>query len=319
LAVLANQSSIADLESVVVWSVLLAAMLRFATPLVFAALGGLFSERSGVVNIGLEGMMLTGAFFAAWGAEATGSWPAGLAIGLASGGALAAIHAFVSIHLRADQIISGTAINILALGLSGYLFIDTYGQQGLPSDVPVVPDIDLPLLDGVPLVGAIFGDLNLMIWIAILLVPLTWLVVFHTPLGLRLRACGEHPSAAESSGVPLFPLRYGAVILSGVLAAAGGAYLSIGFLGSFGENMTAGRGFIALAALIFGRWRPFAAAGACLLFGFSSALAQRLAVYSEPGAILFEALPYILTLVALAGLVGRSIAPAALGRPYQKQ
>ncbi len=319
LAALATQSGVEKLDSVVVWSALFAATLRFATPLVFAALGGLFSERSGVVNIGLEGMMLTGAFFAIWGAEATGSWAAGLLLGLAAGGALAAVHAVVSIHLGADQIISGTAVNILALGLTGYFFIDSYGLQGTPTDVPRVPGVHLPLVQEIPFLGAIFGDLNLLVWIAIVLVPLTWLVVFRTPIGLRLRACGEHPGAAETTGVRLLPMRYAAVIMSGVLAATGGAYLSIGFLGSFSENVTAGRGFIALAALIFGRWRPFGAAGACLLFGFSSALAQRLSVYSESGAVLFQALPYVLTLIALAGLIGRSIAPAALGRPYTKQ
>jgi len=318
LAILATQSGAEKLDTVVVWSALFAATLRFATPLVFAALGGLLSERSGVVNIGLEGMMLTGAFFAIWGAEATDSWLLGLLVGLAAGGALAAVHAVVSIHLGADQIISGTAVNILALGLTGYFFLDTYGQQGTPTDVLTVPSVSLGFLSGIPFLDAIFGDLNLLIWIAIALVPTIWLVVFHTPAGLRLRACGEQPRAAETSGVRVLPVRYTAVILSGVLAAAGGAYLSIGFLGSFGENMTVGRGFIALAALIFGRWRPFGAVGACLLFGFSSALAQRLPVYSESGAVLFQILPYVLTLVALAGLIGRSIAPAALGRPHTK-
>ena len=177
----------------------------------------------------------------------------------------------------------------------------------------------LPFLEDVPFLGEIFGHLNLMIWIAILLVPLTWLVIFKTPVGLRIRACGEHPRAADTVGINVYAIRYGAVVISGMLAAAGGAYLSIGFVNSFNQNMTAGRGFIALAAVIFGNWRPWGAAAAALLFGFSSALAQRLPAYSESAAVLFQALPYVLTLIAVAGVIGRSIPPAAVGRPYKKQ
>ena len=157
-----------------------------------------------------------------------------------------------------------------------------------------------------------------MIWIALILVPVSWVVLFKTPLGLRIRAVGEHPKAADTVGISVYGIRYGAVVLSGMLAACGGAYLSIGFVNSFNENMTAGRGFIALAAVIFGNWRPFGAAAACLLFGFSSALAQRLPEYSSSAAVLFQALPYVLTLIAVAGVIGRSIPPAAVGRPYKK-
>lgn len=319
LGILALQSSVGKLESVVVWSALFAAMLRYATPLAFAALGGLFSERSGVVNIGLEGMMLMGAFFAILGADKTGSWVAGLLIGIAAGAALASVHAFFAISLRSDQIVGGTAINFLALGITGYLLIDIYGTEGTPTDTPSIPNVSLGFLDGVPFLGAIFGDLNLMIWLMLLTVVLTWVVVFRTPAGLRIRSVGEHPRAADTVGISVYGVRYGAVILSGALAAAGGAYLSIGFVNSFTENMTAGRGFIALAALIFGKWRPFGAAGACMLFGFSSALAQRLPEYSQSASVLFQALPYVLTLIAVAGIVGRSIPPAAVGRPYRKQ
>lgn len=318
MAILAGLSGVDKLESVVVWSALLAAMLRFATPLMFAALGGLFSERSGVVNIGLEGMMLMGAFFAILGADKTDSWVLGLLIGVASGAALASVHAFFAISLRADQIVGGTAINFLALGITGYLFIDTYGTEGTPTDTPSIPDVHLGFLEDVPFVGDIFGDMNLMIWLALLAVVATWLVIFRTPIGLRIRSVGEHPRAADTVGINVYATRYAAVILSGALAAAGGAYLSIGFVNSFNENMTAGRGFIALAALIFGNWRPVGAAAACLLFGFSSALAQRLPEYSSSAAVLFQALPYLLTLVAVAGVIGRSIPPVAVGRPYKK-
>ena len=337
LAYLATRSEIGKLETVVVWSALFASMLRYATPLIFGALGGMFSERSGVVNVGLEGMMLMGAFFGIMAADKLDSWFLGLVVGILSGGAMALLHAIWSVHLRADQIISGFAINFLALGITGYLFIDIYGQEGTPTDIPSIPAVNLDFLSG-PLgwlggldwiggqpagvftaIGLIFGNLNLMIWIALILIPLSWVVLFKTPLGLRIRAVGEHPRAADTVGIDVYRIRYGAVIASGMLAAAGGAFLSIGFVNSFNENMTAGRGFIALAAMIFGNWRPFGAAAACLLFGFSSALAQRLPEYSESAAVLFQALPYVLTLIAVAGVIGRSIPPAADGRPYQKQ
>jgi general nucleoside transport system permease protein len=318
---LATRADVTNLEAVVVWSALLGSMLRWATPLAFAAIGGLFSERSGVVNIALEGMMLMGAFFAILAADKLDSWWLGLLCGILAGGAAALVHAFFSIHLRADQIVGGTAINFLALGLTGYLFIDVYGTEGTPTDIPEIPDVHLSFIEDVPLIGDVFGQLNLMIWLAIALVFCTWMVVFKTPIGLRIRSVGEHPRAADTVGINVYAVRYGAVVLSGMLAAAGGAYLSIGFIHSFNENMTDGRGFIALAALIFGNWRPFGAAAACLLFGFSTALAQRLGTIEEweSYAVLFQALPYVLTLIAVAGVIGRSIPPAAVGRPYKKQ
>ena len=314
----ATQSGVGNLERVVVWSALFAAMLRYATPLIFAALGGLFSERSGVINIALEGMLLMGAFFAVLGADLTNSWFLGVLIGMASGGALAAIHAVAAVSLRADQIVSGTALNFLALGITSYLYLNRYGAEGTPTDLPQVPDVKLPLVDEIPFFGDIFGQLNLLIWAGLALVLITWVVVFRTPPGLRLRSVGENPLAAETAGLPVVRTRYLAVIMSGLLAGAGGAYLSIGFVHSFSENMTVGKGFIALAALIFGRWRPGGALAAALLFGFSTALAQRLPVFSPSAATLFQALPYVLTLIAVAGVVGRSIAPAALGRPLER-
>ena len=319
VGLLAAKASFSHSEAVFVWSSLIAATLRWATPLIFAAMGGLFSERSGVVNIALEGMMLAGAFFGIWGSVRFGHWAFGLATAVAAGAALAVVHAFFSIHLRADQIVSGTAINFLALGLTGYLYTKIYGEQGTPTELSTIPDVHLGFLDDVYFLGPIVGDLNLMIWLAFATVVTAWVVIFRTPLGLRIRAAGEHPRAADAVGVSVYRIRYAAVTVSGVLAALGGAYLSIGFVGSFGENMTVGRGFIALAALIFGMWKPFGAMGAALLFGFSSALARELPEYSEQAALLFQTLPYVLTLVAVAGLIGRSIPPAAIGRPYEKQ
>jgi simple sugar transport system permease protein len=319
LGVVAADQSYSHHEAVFVWSSLFAATLRWSTPLIFAAIGGMFSERSGVVNIALEGMMLAGAFFGIWGTVRFDGWIWGLLAAMIAGGAFALVHAFFSIHLRADQIVSGTAINFLALGLTGYLYIYIYGDEGTPTDLSTIPNVHLSFLDGVYFIGPIFSDMNLMIWLALATVVLSWIVMFKTPVGLRIRSVGEHPRAAETVGISVYRVRYISVVVSGMLAALGGAYLSIGFVGSFGENMTVGRGFIALAALIFGMWKPFGAFGAALLFGFSSALARALPEYSEQAALLFETLPYVLTLIAVGGLIGRSIPPAAVGRPYEKQ
>jgi ABC-type uncharacterized transport system permease subunit len=313
----ATRSGVGHLEQVVVWGALLASTLRYATPLIFGALGGMFSERSGVINIALEGMMLVGAFFGAWGADVTDSWIGGLVIAVLAGALFALIHAVFAVSLRADQIVSGTALNLLAVGITGYLYVDIYGNQGTPDDLPAVPDIKLPI-KSVPLLGDVFGQLNLLVWLALALVVVTWVVMFRTRQGLRLRSAGENPLAAETAGLSVVRIRYAGVMVSGALAALGGAFLSIGFNHSFTQNMSAGRGFIALAALIFGRWRPAGALAATLLFGFGSALAQRLPTFSESGAVLFQALPYVLTLIAVTGVIGRSIAPAAIGRPLPR-
>jgi general nucleoside transport system permease protein len=301
----------------------LASTLRFATPLAFAAMGGIFSERSGVVNIGLEGMMLTGAFFAVWGSIWSGTWVVGLLMAMLFGGLLAFVHGVFSIHLRADQIISGFAVNLLALGLTGYLFSAIY-PGGIPNgEVSRVPTLGLGFLDDVPGIGSflhdVFGGLSLLVWLMFLVVILAYVVLFKTAIGLRIRSVGEHPRAADTVGISVYGVRYAAVVTSGVLAALGGAFLSIGFVGTFSENMTSGRGYIALSAVIFGKWRPGWSFAATLLFGFGFALAiplQREAGISEN---LVSTFPYVLTLVAVAGLIGRSIPPVAIGRPYVKQ
>jgi len=301
---------------------LVAATLRFATPLAFAAMGGIFSERSGVVNIGLEGMMLVGAFFAVWGSVWSGSWVVGLLMAMLFGGLLALIHAFFSIHLLADQIVSGFAVNLLALGVTGYLFTSIY-PNGIPSGISRVPNVTLAFLDDIPVIGSflydVFGNLNLLVWLMLATVVLTYVVLFRTALGLRIRSVGEHPRAAETVGLSVYGLRYGCVVVSGILAALGGAFLSLGFVGGFAENMTSGRGFIALAAVIFGKWRPGLTFAATLLFGFGFALAIPLQREANVSANLIATLPYIVTLIAVAGLIGRSIPPAADGRPYKKQ
>ena len=329
LAYLATRSSVDNLEIAFTWSSLIAAMFVFATPLIYASLGGIFSERSGIVNIGIEGMMLMGAFWGIWGADKTGSWITGVLIGMVSGGLIALVHAFFSIHLRADQIISGTAIYFLSLGITGYAFIQLYGDQNIPAGVSEIPRVHLAFLQHIPpdsvgdfLYGA-FGRLSLMIWIGLLCVAITHVVIFRTPLGLRLRSCGEHPRAADTVGISVYGMRYFAVVLSGMLAAAGGAFLSVGVVSSFTEGMTGGRGFIALAAVIAGNWRPFGALFFACLFGFSTALAYQLGnTYRDSVAgldVLMLMLPYVITLIIVAGVIGKSFPPASVGRPYTKQ
>jgi general nucleoside transport system permease protein len=319
LGVLATNSSETHLHIVVSWGALVASTLVWATPLTFAAIGGMFSERSGVVNVGLEGMMLAGAFFGVLGADKFNSWEMGVLTAAVAGGCFALLHAFFAIHLRADQIVGGIAINFLALGVTGYFFIQIYGDNGSPGNLPRIPNVNIPGLKHVTFLGDAIGQLNLMTWLSFVLLIVAYVVMFRTPIGLRIRAVGEHPRAAETVGINVYLTRYLSVVLSGILSALGGAYLAVGFLGSFNENMTAGRGFIALAALIFGNWRPFGAFAAALLFGASTALSFRLAIYSDSASVLFQALPYVLTLIAVAGVIGRPIPPASVGRPYSKQ
>jgi ABC-type uncharacterized transport system permease subunit len=297
---------------------LFASTLRFATPLVLGGLGGVICERSGVVNIAIEGMMLMGCFWGFWASTESLSWEVGLLAAMAAGGVSALIHAFFSIHLGGNQIISGTAINILALGVTSFAYRSLIGSSGTP-DVDRIPTLHLPGIADIPFLGDIIGDLNLMVWLMFVLVVLIWILLTRTPWGLRLRAVGEHPRAAYTVGINVYRVRYIAVVSSGVLAGMAGAFLSFGFGSSFNENMTNGRGFIALAAVVFGNWRPFGVLWAALLFGFASALGNVLQTAAGVNATLVNALPYVFTLVALVGLVGRSRAPAASGRPYQRQ
>ncbi len=280
--------------------------IRLTTPLLLSALGGLYSERAGVINIALEGLMLAGAFTAAAITHYAGNPWVGLLAGVAAGVAVAAIYAVVCIRFKADQVVSGTAINILMVGvpamLSGAFFLSSGSTPQIPKEnlIPVTPVV-----------------------IAFLLVPFTWYVLYRTPFGLRLRAVGENPGAADAAGVSVTRLRYSAVLLSGALAGIGGAYLSIGQSSLFTRNMTSGRGFIALAALIFGKWRPVQTMLACLLFGFTEAVAIQLQGVPIGGEEIpnqfIQIIPYVLTIVVLAGFIGHSRAPRALGQPYQKE
>ena len=282
--------------------------IRLSTPLILAALGGLFSERSGVINIALEGMMLAGAFTGAAATYATGSPWIGLLAAIAAGAALALIHAVATIRYRADQVVVGTAINILMLGLPGFLSGAFFLSSGSTPQLPIEQ-----LMPRAPIV------------IAFALVPLTWYVLYRTPFGLRLRAVGENPEAADAAGVNVAKIRYSGVLLSGALAAIGGAYLSIGQSSLFTRNMTSGRGFIALAALIFGKWRPVQTLLACLFFGLTEAVTIQMqgAVKLPSGENIpvhfIQMVPYVLTIVVLAGFIGHSRPPRALGRPYEKE
>ena len=297
---------------------LFASTIRFATPLVFAALGGLFSERSGVVNIGLEGLMLISAFAGVVGAFFSGSAFVGLGVALAAGLLFALIHALMCITFEADQIISGTAINLLALGGTGFLMVVIFGSGGTSPRVAGFKEIPIPLLSDIPIIGPALFSQSLLVYLMYFLVSITYFVLFRTPFGLRLRATGEVPEAVDTAGVSVTRMRYYGVGLSGLLAALGGVYLSMGLLSAFSEGMTGGRGFIALAALIFGRWNPIGAAGAALLFGFAQAVTVRAPQDLVPNEFL-QMIPYILTIVALASFGGRAIAPAAIGKPYRKE
>jgi simple sugar transport system permease protein len=280
---------------------LVTATLRMTTPLLFAALGGVLSERSGVINIALEGMMLTGAFFAVAGTWWTGNPWLGMLIGVFSAGVAASIHAYWSITLRGNQIVAGTAVNLIAAGLTAFLIQRIWGQAGGTASVEKLPN----LASGV----------NVLLPVAFLLVPVVHIFLFRTKQGLHLMASGEHPQAAESVGIDVTRNRYVAVIASGLLAGLGGAFLSIGDLSYFTLDMTAGRGFIALAAVIFGGWTPVGAMLAALLFGASQAVQiQAQAVAGFPiSTDLLLAFPYILTLIAVTGLVRASTPPAGLG------
>jgi simple sugar transport system permease protein len=281
---------------------LLKAVLRMATPLLFAAMGGLLSERSGVMNIGLEGMMLTGAFVAVLGTYYLHNPWAGLVCALLAGACVGLIHAFWSIGLRSDQIVTGTAINLLAAGITVFLCQRLWNQSGRSPKVDTLPNVT--------------AGINVLVPVAFVLVPVVWYFLRTTKPGLRLMASGENPQAAESVGIAVDKLRYVAVMMSGTLAAAGGAYLSIGSLSLFTRDMTAGRGFIALAAVIFGNWMPLGTLGACLLFAGSQALQVQAQIKGLGiSTDLLLALPYLLTLIALAGFVRNSRPPAGLGQP----
>ncbi|NSY37901.1 ABC transporter permease [Leisingera sp. ANG59] len=312
---------------------LLDSTVRLATPLLLACLAGLFSERAGIFDIGLEGKMLIAAFFSAAVAAVTGNVWLGLLAGIGSSLVLAALHGVASITFRGNQLISGVAINFLAAGMTVLIAQDWFQQGGrTPSLIGGgrFTPFDLPFaesLSGVPVLGPIYSELlsghSILVYIAFLAVPATWWVLFRTRFGLRLRAVGENPAAVDTAGVSVVGLRYGAVLICGLLCGIAGAYLATALQAGFVKDMTAGRGFIALAALIFAKWRPWHAMGACLLFGLLQAIALRFQNIELGGITIpvqaMDALPYVLTVVILAGFVGKAIPPRAGGEPYVKE
>jgi ABC-type uncharacterized transport system permease subunit len=297
---------------------LFAATLRMATPLVFAALGGIFSERVGVINVGLEGMMLTGAFTGVLATFYTDNPWLGVLAAILVGGLLGLLHALLTVKFVGNQVVSGTGINILALGITAYLCQIIWGSRGASQSVTGFGAVSIPLLRDVPVLGDIFSSHTPLVYVMLLLVVLSYVVLFRTPLGLRIRAVGEHPAAADTAGINVYRTKYLCLMLSGMLAALGGAFLSLGQLNFFVSGMTAGKGFIALAAMILGGWMPFGALGAGLLFGFAEAMQMRLQGMGLLPPQIILIIPYILTIVVLAGFVRKTRAPSDY-KPYEKE
>ncbi len=298
---------------------MLKATVQRSVPLTIGALSGILCERSGVVNIAIEGMFLMGAMVASLVASVTGNLWIGLAAAMLASAMLAGVHAVLSIHYRVDQIISGTVINIFSVGITSFIsakFLQTF--PGL-NNARTFPPFSLPILGDIPVIGPIFFEGNIFLFGMYILLIVIHVGLFYTRWGLRVRAVGEHPRAADTLGINVFRTRYIAVLLGGLVAGFGGAYFTLGSVGRFDEVMTAGRGFIALAAMIFGKWMPFGAFGASLIFGFAESLQGKLSILKVPipSQFLLTA-PYIATMIALAGLVGRAVAPAADGKPYSK-
>ncbi|WP_374377284.1 ABC transporter permease [Dongia sp.] len=312
----------------------LAATIRMATPLIYCAMAGIFSERSGIIDIGLEGKMLAAAFAAAVIAAETGSPYLALFSAIIVAVLLSLVHGYACITSRGDQVVSGVAINIAAAGLTVVLGHAWFGRGGNTPDLApdqrfmpiILPGVDT--VDSLPILGSIYRHIvsghSLLTYLSLVLVPVAWFVLYRTRFGLRLRATGEAPAVVDTAGIPVMRMRYAAVMIAGALCGVAGAFLSISQNATFQKEMTAGRGFIALAAMIFGKWRPFPAFFACLLFGFLDAIAIRLQGVALPGigqvpVPLIQALPYMFTVILLAGFIGRAVAPKALGTAYIKE
>jgi len=289
---------------------LFAAMLRMATPIAFSSLGGIFSERAGIINVGLEGMMLTSAFVGVVGSYYTGNPWLGLLAAVIAGGLLGLLHALLTVKFKGDQIVSGTGINIFAMGFTAYMCQIIYGSRGASATVTGFEAIPIPI--------PIIGDHTPLVYLMFAVAVLSHIVLFKTPIGLRIRAVGEHPAAADTAGIDVYRIKYLCVMVSGMLAGLGGAFLSLGHLNLFAWGMSGGRGFMALAAMIFGRWMPLGAFGASLLFGFADALQMRLQALGLLPPQFILAIPYILTIAVLIGFA-RKVTPPSDYKPYSKE
>ncbi len=312
-----------QIEPALIAGYLLKTTLQMGTPIILAALGGMFSERSGIVNIGLEGMMLTGAFTAVVVTAFTGNPWLGLLIGAGAGGLLAVIHAIVCVKFKGNHIVSGTGLILLGFGISTLGLWIVWNIRGRSDEVTRLPNVEIAGLETVPVFGTTFSSLSPVVYLMFIITALCWYIMYRTPFGLRLRAAGEDPSTLDTAGVNVETYRIIGVILSGVLAGLGGAYLSVGYESAFAKNMTAGRGFIGLAALIFGNWTPIGCLLAGLFFGFLSGLEYGLQISLGQETVraylsFIQMLPFILVVVALAG-IRRSVPPKAIGQPYEKE
>ena len=290
-----------------------------AVPIAMGALAGVLSERVAVVNIAIEGMLLAGAFTGALVGSLLGGWT-GLAAATLTGGLFGLILAALVVTYRMDQIIAGVVINLFVLGVTSYVSSQVFQQYRFLNNAPVFRTIELPFLADLPVIGPVLFQQNVFVYAALIMVAVATYYLFYTRSGLRARAVGEHPRAADTLGIDVYRIRYVNVTIAGMVAGFGGAWLTLGLVGRFDENMTGGRGFIALAAMIFGRWHPVGALLAALIFGFADSLQQKMALLGTPIPSEFLAMaPYIATIVVVAGLVGRARAPAADGKPYVKE
>ncbi len=297
---------------------LFAAAIRMATPIVYAALGGMFSERVGVVNIGMEGIMLTSALGGVTVSYYTGNPWLGVAAAVVTGGLMGLVHAVVTVKYAGNQIVSGTGLNILAMGFTAYMSQILWGSRGASDSVAGIKDITIPILSDIPIIGPIVGTHSPLVYLMPVVTIICYVVLFRTPLGLHIRAVGEHPTAAATAGIDVVKIKYMGVIVSGMLSGLGGAFLSLSHLNLFARGMTGGRGFIALAALIFGKWMPFGVLEAGLLFGFADALQMRLQSLGILPPQIILMIPYVLTVAILAGVVGKAKPPSDY-KPYKRE
>jgi ABC-type uncharacterized transport system permease subunit len=298
----------------------LTSTMSMATPIMLAALGELLVEESGIINVGIEGAMLAGAFFALAATYFSGSVALGLGAGIAAAIAIDAIFALLVVNLAANQVVTGTALNILALGVTGVFYREMFGETGKAFMVTPVAKIPLGPLARIPILGPVLFDQNALVYFTLILIPIFWYVISRTRYGLRLRAAGERPEAADALGLGVYWIRWQALIAAGALTGLAGAYLTLAYANTFVENISAGRGFVALSVVILGRWNPWGLAAASVLFGAAMALQFGLqALGTVVPYQLFLALPYALTLVVLAGVGGQAAAPSALGEPYRRQ
>ncbi|MBS6216462.1 MAG: ABC transporter permease [Clostridiales bacterium] len=295
----------------------LEAMVRMACPIMLASLGALFTARSGIINFAMEGIMIMGAFFGVYGSYLSGNPWVGALLGMLGGLTAAVVLGVMSITVKVDQVVAGTGINVLFLGLTSYLCTELY-PNGQPSSVEAFQSVEIPVLSSLPVIGVFFQQ-NMLVYLAFLLVPLIWYLLNRTTFGLCLRSVGEQPHAADSLGINVNRMRYIAILLAGILGGLGGAALSLGQVSVFMENMTSGRGYVAWSAVTVGKWNPIGIMGASLLFGGAEAVQLRLqALGIEIPQQFFQMLPYLLTMVVLAGVVGRTVGPKAMGKPFVK-